>query len=105
MPEVDSAAPQVIPRDRSMHAGGDGGGGSRLLTDEAPVADELRVQRIAEIEDLRDAVRSPGGKRRDGGREAGAVRYEVRDPCRAFPEALVRVPQVADHGRLQLGIR
>src|SRR4029453_14833141 len=77
-----------VLRDRARRSG--------LLPDQAPVTNEHRIRRIAQVVDLGHSFRPPGGKRWHGRREARTIRYEVGDSRVAFPVAFVRVSEIGD---------
>ena len=68
-------------------------GPARLLSDQAEVADEPRLRRIAEVIDLHHTYRTP----------ARDARYEIGDARLAFPPGLVAIREAVDNEIQQLG--
>src|SRR4029453_4635910 len=77
-----------VLRDRSRRSG--------LLPDQAPVTNEHRIRRIAQVVDLATLFPPPCRKRWNGRREACTIRYEIGDSRVAFPVAFVCVCEIRD---------
>src|SRR5580704_6020345 len=80
--EIDTVAGRT-QRYRSVQLGRNLAGGSRLLADEAEIADLDRIERIAEVEDLGHPSHAPTLHARD----------QVGDAGVALPPALVGVDE------------